>query len=108
CSEDAAIVSVMQDLGAVVFAKTNVPQSIMVRRTDLAKTLLVTNWQIGETNNPLWGLTVNPKDPSFTPGGSTGGESALLSMHGSLIGWGTDIGGSIRSPCSMMGLYGLK
>lgn len=61
-----------------------------------------------DTNNPLWGRTVNPRDPSFTPGGSTGGEAALLAMHGSLVGWGTDIGGSIRTPSSMMGLYGLK
>jgi Asp-tRNA(Asn)/Glu-tRNA(Gln) amidotransferase A subunit family amidase len=63
---------------------------------------------MAETDNPVWGLTVNPNDPSFTPGGSSGGESALLSCNGSMIGWGTDIGGSIRGPSSMMGLYGLK
>lgn len=63
---------------------------------------------MAETDNPLWGLTVNPNDPSFTPGGSSGGESALLACQGSMIGWGTDIGGSIRGPSSMMGLYGLK
>ncbi|KAF9883633.1 hypothetical protein FE257_003105 [Aspergillus nanangensis] len=90
--EDASIVTMMRQLGAVIIAKTNVPQSIMM----------------AETQNPLWGLTVNPRDPSFTPGGSSGGESALLASHGSLIGWGTDIGGSIRGPSSMMGLYGLK
>lgn len=44
----------------------------------------------------------------YTPGGSTGGESALLYLNGSILGWGTDIGGSIRIPCQMMGLYGLK
>ncbi|KAG2414608.1 hypothetical protein HFD88_003799 [Aspergillus terreus] len=90
--EDAAVVTIMRQLGAVIIAKTNLPQSIMM----------------AETDNPLWGLTVNPRDPSFTPGGSSGGESALLASHGSLVGWGTDIGGSIRSPSSMMGLYGLK
>lgn len=47
-------------------------------------------------------------NPNYTPGGSTGGESALLYMKGSLLGWGTDIGGSIRIPAHMMGLYGLK
>jgi Asp-tRNA(Asn)/Glu-tRNA(Gln) amidotransferase A subunit family amidase len=46
--------------------------------------------------------------PGYTPGGSTGGESALLYMHGSMIGLGTDIGGSIRIPAHMMGLYGFK
>ncbi|OMP87419.1 Acetamidase [Diplodia seriata] len=61
-----------------------------------------------ETENPLWGLTTNPRNPDFTPGGSTGGESALLAQHGSIVGWGTDIGGSIRIPSHMLGLYGLK
>lgn len=56
----------------------------------------------------MFGLTVNPTDAAYTPGGSTGGESALLASHGSLLGWGTDIGGSIRIPAHMMGLYGLK
>ncbi|EXJ80162.1 hypothetical protein A1O1_08304 [Capronia coronata CBS 617.96] len=91
-SEDAAIVRILKDLGAVVLAKTNLPQSIM--------------WC--ETENPLWGLTVNPRDPSFTPGGSTGGEAALLALQGSMIGWGTDIGGSIRIPSHINGLWGLK
>ncbi|KAE8370242.1 amidase signature domain-containing protein, partial [Aspergillus caelatus] len=92
CTEDATLVTILTQLGAVIIAKTNIPQSIMM----------------AETENPLWGLTVNPNDPSFTPGGSSGGESALLACKGSMIGWGTDIGGSIRGPCSMMGLYGLK
>ncbi|KAL4892481.1 amidase signature domain-containing protein [Aspergillus ambiguus] len=94
--EDAAVVTIMRQLGAVIIAKTNIPQSIMVSK------------RMAETDNPLWGLTVNPRDSTFTPGGSSGGESALIASHGSLIGWGTDIGGSIRSPSSMMGLYGLK
>lgn len=61
-----------------------------------------------ETDNPLFGLTTNARNPAFTPGGSTGGEGALLSLRGSLVGWGTDIGGSIRIPSSINGLYGLK
>ncbi|KAJ5232287.1 amidase signature domain-containing protein [Penicillium chermesinum] len=91
-TEDAALVTLLTRLGAIVIAKTNVPQSIM----------------IAETINPLWGLTVNPNDPSFTPGGSSGGESALLACKGSMVGFGTDIGASIRQPSSIMGLYGLK
>jgi Asp-tRNA(Asn)/Glu-tRNA(Gln) amidotransferase A subunit family amidase len=89
---DATIVETLKGLGAIVIAKTNLPQSIM--------------WC--ETENPLWGLTTHPKNPSFTPGGSSGGEGALLSMHGSLVGWGTDIGGSIRIPSHCNGLWGLK
>ena len=61
-----------------------------------------------ETENSLFGLTTNPLDKKYTPGGSTGGESALLSLNGSILGWGTDIGGSVRIPAHMMGLYGLK
>ncbi|KAI1383703.1 amidase [Hypoxylon trugodes] len=91
-TEDAVLVDMLKKLGAVVLAKTNLPQSIM--------------WC--ETENPLWGLTTNPLCSDYTPGGSTGGEAALLALHGSLIGWGTDLGGSIRMPAHMMGLYGLK
>lgn len=90
--DDALLVTILKELGAIIIAKTNLPQSIM--------------WC--ETENPLWGLTVNPMNPALTPGGSTGGESALLAQCGSMVGWGTDIGGSIRIPSHMLGLYGLK
>lgn len=69
---------------------------------------LLTQWQWCETDNPLWGLTTNPVHKDYTPGGSTGGESALLASKASMVGWGTDIGGSIRIPSHMMGLYGFK
>ncbi|KAF9892174.1 hypothetical protein FE257_002580 [Aspergillus nanangensis] len=91
-AEDAVVVQILKRLGAIVLLKTNLPQSIM--------------W--AETENPLWGVTVNPRNPAFTPGGSTGGEGALLALHGSLLGLGTDIGGSIRIPQSINGLYGFK
>ncbi|OOF91092.1 hypothetical protein ASPCADRAFT_211370 [Aspergillus carbonarius ITEM 5010] len=91
-TEDAVLVQMLKDMGAIVLAKTNLPQSIM--------------W--AETENPLWGLTVNPRNPAFTPGGSTGGEAVLLALHGSILGYGTDIGGSVRIPQSLMGLYSLK
>jgi amidase len=64
--------------------------------------------QWAETDNPLWGLTTNARNPEFSPGGSTGGEGALLALHASLLGFGTDIGGSVRIPQSTMGLYGFK
>ncbi|KAM0261876.1 hypothetical protein ACHAQJ_002079 [Trichoderma viride] len=62
----------------------------------------------GETDNPLWGLTTNPMNADYTPGGSSGGEATALYMKGSILGWGTDIGGSVRIPSHMMGLYGLR
>ncbi|KAJ0386392.1 hypothetical protein COL922a_004440 [Colletotrichum nupharicola] len=91
-SDDAAVVKMLKSLGAIVIAKTNLPQSIM--------------WC--ETDNPLWGLTTNPLSKEYTPGGSTGGEAALLATQGSMLGWGTDIGGSIRIPSHMNGTYGFK
>ncbi|KAI9369784.1 amidase signature domain-containing protein [Aspergillus egyptiacus] len=90
--QDAVLVQMLKEMGAIILAKTNLPQSIL--------------W--AETENPLWGLTVNPRNPAFTPGGSTGGEAALLALHGSILGFGTDIGGSIRIPQSIMGSYGFK
>ncbi|KLO85860.1 general amidase [Fusarium fujikuroi] len=90
--DDAVLVKILKKLGAVIICKTNLPQSIM--------------W--AETDNPLWGLTENPIIPGYTPGGSSGGESALIYSHGSLGGFGSDLGGSIRMPASMMGLYGFK
>ncbi|PSN59488.1 amidase [Corynespora cassiicola Philippines] len=90
--QDCVLVSILKEMGAIIIAKSNLPQSIM--------------WC--ETDNPLWGRTNHPKDPGFTPGGSTGGEGVLLSLQGTAVGWGTDIGGSIRIPSHMLGLYGLK
>ncbi|KXJ89285.1 acetamidase [Microdochium bolleyi] len=89
---DSTLVAILKSMGAVTLGKTNIPQSIM--------------WC--ETDNPLFGLTTNPVHKDYTPGGSTGGEAALLSCEGSMLGWGTDIGGSVRIPSHMMGLYGFK
>lgn len=110
-SQDATIVKMLRSLKAVIVAKTNIPQSIMVGnwiRYPNSMTITDALSQWSETDNPLWGLTTNPMHPGYTPGGSSGGESSLLAMNGSMIGWGTDIGGSIRAPAHMMGLYGFK
>ena len=53
-------------------------------------------------------MTKNPFNPKYIPGGSSGGEGALLAMGGSAIGWGSDIGGSVRIPAHFCGLYALK
>ena len=60
--------------------------------------------QWAETENPLWGLTTNARNPAFTPGGSTGGEAALIALRGSVLGLETDIGGSIRGFSSFCGI----
>lgn len=90
--DDAALVKMLRLLGAVIIAKTNLPQSIM--------------WC--ETENPLWGLTTHPYDSRYTPGGSSGGEAVLVACGASVLGFGTDIGGSVRIPAHLTGIYGLK
>jgi hypothetical protein len=49
--------------------------------------------QWGETYNHVFGRTTNPYNRKLTPGGSSGGEGALLAMKGSPLGVGTDVGG---------------
>ena len=87
-TEDASIVKSLKSLGAVVFARTNQPQSLM---------------QL-ETSNNVYGATVNPRNRGLTAGGSTGGEGALMAMHGTPLGIGGDIGGSIRVPAALNGV----
>jgi fatty acid amide hydrolase len=58
--------------------------------------------------NPLWGRALNPWDKKRTPGGSSGGEAALISARCSPIGIGSDIGGSLRIPAEFCGIYSLK
>ncbi|KAF4947687.1 hypothetical protein FSARC_13904 [Fusarium sarcochroum] len=89
--EDAHVVKTLKKLGAVVFARTNQPQSLMHL----------------ETSNNIYGATVHPLNRKLTSGGSTGGEAALMAMNGSPLGIGGDIGGSIRVPASLTGIYGL-
>ena len=61
-----------------------------------------------ETKNAIHGNILHPHDPSRTPGGSSSGEGALLATRGSILGWGSDIGGSIREPCHFCGVCGFK
>lgn len=56
----------------------------------------------------LWGVTRNPWNPDFTPGGSSGGSAASLASGTSSLATGSDIGGSIRIPASCCGLVGYK
>jgi amidase len=92
-SEDSTLVTLLSNAGAIPYVKTNVPASLM----------------IGESVNNVFGRTVNPWNRNLTTGGSSGGESALVTFRGSFLGVGTDIwGGAIRHPCSFTGLYGLR
>jgi len=61
-----------------------------------------------ESVNHVFGRTLNPNKLSLTAGGSSGGEGALVAFRGSVLGVGTDIGGSIRVPPICCGAYGFK
>jgi aspartyl-tRNA(Asn)/glutamyl-tRNA(Gln) amidotransferase subunit A len=60
------------------------------------------------THSRLWGVTRNPWNPEFTPGGSSGGSGAALAAGYAPMATGSDIGGSIRIPASFCGVVGFK
>ncbi|KAI1113417.1 amidase signature domain-containing protein [Nemania sp. NC0429] len=90
--EDALILQILWDAGAIFYVRTTQPQTLMHL----------------ETSNNLYGTTVNPYNTTLTAGGSSGGEGALVGLRGSILGIGTDIGGSIRSPAANNGVFGFK
>lgn len=90
--KNAPLVDLLESLGCVIIAKTNVPQTLA---------------SLDSVNN-VFGRTMNPYNRLLTAGGSSGGEGALVAMGGSAVGIGTDIGGSIRIPAMCNGLYGFK
>ncbi|NWI76572.1 VDHAP protein, partial [Dryoscopus gambensis] len=90
--EDSVIVQVLKHQGGIPFVKTNVPQTMI-------------NY---DCSNLIFGQTLNPLNHQKSPGGSSGGEGALIAGGGSILGIGSDVAGSIRLPSSFCGLCGLK
>ncbi|KAL7911416.1 amidase [Trichoderma velutinum] len=90
--ENSVIVDVLLNSGAVLYCKTNVPQTLFV----------------AEGYNNIFGRTLNPHKLCLTPGGSSSGESAMVAIRGSIMGVGTDMGGSVRSPALCTGVFGFK
>lgn len=91
-SADAPTVARLRRAGAIVLGKTNLPQVAMAN----------------ECENPFYGRTVHPLNPLRTPGGSSGGEAAIIAAYGSPLGLGSDIGGSLRLPAHACGIASLK
>lgn len=89
---DAPAVAALRAAGAVVWGKTNLPE-------------WSGEWQ---SFNDLYGTTNNPWDPTRTPGGSSGGAAAAVACGLTSFELGTDIGGSVRVPASMCGVFGHK
>ncbi|KAL9094426.1 MAG: hypothetical protein Q9165_003276 [Trypethelium subeluteriae] len=91
-AKDGAMVRLLKDAGAIPFVKTNLPITLLSF----------------ESFNDVWGRTLNPHNPRYSPGGSTGGEGALLAFGGSRIGIGSDVAGSVRAPAHFSGCYSLR
>lgn len=91
-TREGPLLARLRAAGAVPFVRTNVP--VMLMET--------------ETHNPLYGRTNNPYDLERTPGGSSGGEGALLAARGTPLGLGADIGGSLRLPAHYCGIATIK
>ncbi|CAJ0570092.1 unnamed protein product, partial [Mesorhabditis spiculigera] len=89
---DSVMVEHIRALGGIPYVQTNVPQSLLAY----------------SCYNPVYGTTNHPDHKDRTPGGSSGGESALIGAGGSLLGIGGDVGGSIRFPCHFCGIAGIK
>uniref|UniRef100_A0A8C3TST1 Fatty acid amide hydrolase n=1 Tax=Catharus ustulatus TaxID=91951 RepID=A0A8C3TST1_CATUS len=91
-AEDSVVVQVLKRQGAIPFVKTNVPQSLISY----------------DCNNLIFGQTRNPLLFTRSPGGSSGGEGALIGGGGSILGLGTDLGGSLRFPAAFCGICAIK
>ena len=91
-ARDATVVARLKAAGGIALGKTNLPDSAF--------------WW--ETDNLVFGRTVNPWDPERSAGGSSGGEAAAVAAALSPLGVGSDLGGSIRLPAHYCGVAGLK
>ena len=89
---DNPVVSNLRKAGAVVIGRTNTPAFSY-------------RWFC---SNLLHGRTVNPRDPSRSPGGSSGGAAAAVAAGIGAIAHGTDIAGSVRFPAYACGIHGLR
>ena len=90
--QDGAMVRMLKDAGAVPFVKTALPITLLSF----------------ESTSDVWGQCKNPHNTKYSPGGSTGGEGALLAFGGSRIGIGSDVAGSVRAPAHYSGCYSLR
>ncbi|MBS0454602.1 MAG: amidase [Proteobacteria bacterium] len=89
---DIELVARLRRAGAIVAAKTNVPEM----------------GAGANTRNPVWGATGNPFNPNLNAGGSSGGSAAALACDMLPVCTGSDTGGSLRIPASKCGIVGFR
>jgi len=92
CEETHPLVQRTMDAGAIVHARSTTPEFCCA----------------GFTHSKLWGITRNPWNLDYSPGGSSGGSGAALAAGTGYLASGSDIGGSIRIPASFCGVVGYK
>ncbi len=90
--QDVIFVQRLKNAGAIILGKTNTPEF---------------GWA-GVTNNRVFGPSRNPWNTNLTTGGSSGGAAAAVAAGLGPLAQGSDGGGSIRTPSSFCGVYGLK
>jgi amidase len=90
--QDLPMVARLRDAGAIILAKTNVPEL----------------GAGGNSRNPVWGATGNPFDPNLIAGGSSGGSAAALAADLLPLCTGSDTGGSLRLPAALCGIIGFR
>ncbi len=91
-SRDNSLITRLRMAGAIVTAKTNVP--------DMGAG--------ANSRNPVWGATGNPFNPTLNAGGSSGGSAAALATDMLPICTGSDTGGSLRIPAAICGVVGMR
>jgi amidase len=89
---NAFLIDRLVQAGAIIFGKTNVPYMLAD----------------AQSYNDIYGTTNNPWDPARSPGGSSGGEAAVIAAGISALGAGSDIAGSLRNPAHYCGIYAHK
>ncbi|KOR18393.1 amidase family protein, partial [Burkholderia cenocepacia] len=89
---DSPVVANIRKAGGVLLGRTNSPTFAL-------------RWF---TSNLVHGHTRNPRNPSLTPGGSSGGAAAAVAAGISPLAVGTDIGGSVRYPAYACGVHGIR
>lgn len=89
---DAPAVARLKDAGAIILGKSNAAEMAMDYNAD----------------NPVFGRTNHPLNPTLTPGGSSGGEAVAIATGMSPSGLGSDLAGSVRIPAHFCGIAGLK
>jgi amidase len=91
-ARDATIVRRLRAAGAVPIGRGNMPDFGM-------------RW---DTDNDLFGRTLNPWDRGRSPGGSSAGDAVAVATGMSAIGVGNDFGGSLRLPAYAAGIVGMR